>query len=115
MQHQRRGRKLGKKKDQRKALLKGLANNLIQYEKIETSEAKAKELRPKIEKLITRAKNKTLTNRRFLNEYLQKTLAKKLIDEIAPRYLERRGGYTRIIKLGPRRQDASPRAIIEFV
>lgn len=115
MKHQSKGRKLGRKKDQRRALIKSLLNSLAKYGKIETTEAKAKELRPKIEKLVTRAKTNTLANRRILNRYLKETLTKKMIEEIGPRYKERKGGYTRIIKMGARRKDATPMAIIEFV
>lgn len=82
-----------------------------------TTEAKAKELRPKIEKLVTKAKNPTLANRRLImgGFYNDETVATKLISDIAPRYTERAGGYTRIIKLAVRKSDASPMAIIEFV
>lgn len=117
MKHHNANRKFGRPRNQRKALLQGLAVSLVRDEKIMTTEAKAKELRPMIEKLITKARNNTLANRRMIITRLgnQPTTAKKLIDEIAPKYAERAGGYTRITKLPARGGDASPRAIIEFV
>ena len=115
MRHQKKGRKLGRKRDQRRALLNSLINHLVRYEKIKTSEAKAKEIRPRIEKLITRAIKNDLAAHRYVSRYLQKELRKKLIEEIAPRYKERPGGYTRIIKLGNQRDDVSPMAMIELI
>ena len=85
------------------------------HEKIKTTEAKAKELRVIAEKMITRAKNIDLANRRLLARELTPKMTKKIIDEIAPRYKERQGGYTRIIKLGPRSSDGAHMAIIELV
>jgi len=115
VKNQKTGRKLGRKRDQRKALIKSLLNNLVLHEKIKTTEAKAKEIRPKIEKLITRAKKNDLSSRRYLAKYLKDRNAKKLISKIAPKYNNRPGGYTRIIKLGFRKGDASQMANIEFV
>lgn len=116
MKHQKRGRKFGREKDIRRALMKSLVFNLIKKEKIKTTEAKAKELRPFIEKFITRAKVDNLHNRRLIISRIGKESAKKLFEKIAPKYKERKGGYTRIIKLAPpRRGDASKMAIIEFV
>ena len=117
MRHHNANRKFGRPRNQRKALLQGLAVSLVRDEKIMTTEARAKELRPMIEKLITKARNNTLANRRMIITRLgnQPATAKKLIDEIAPKYTERAGGYTRITKLPVRGGDASPRAIIEFV
>lgn len=96
-------------------MLRSLACNLITQEKIKTTEAKAKELRPFIEKFITRAKIDNLSNRRLLISKIGIKSAKKLFNQIAPKYKERKGGYTRIIKLPPRKTDASKMAIIEFV
>jgi large subunit ribosomal protein L17 len=85
------------------------------HEKIKTTEAKAKELRSIAEKMITKAKNVDLANRRILAKNLTPTMTKKVIEEIAPKYSERSGGYTRIIKLGPRHTDGAHMAIIELV
>lgn len=97
--------------------MKGLCASLVAHERVTTTEAKAKELRPKIEKLITRAKNPTVANRRILlaGFYNDTKTVEKLISSIAPRYSERHGGYTRITKLMPRKGDASKMAVIEFI
>jgi len=109
------GRKLHRERDQRRALLKSLARNLILHQKIKTTEAKAKELRPFIEPLITKARKKDLSATRYLKTYFEDATVFKLLEEIAPKYQERPGGYTRIIKLPPRRGDGARMAIIEFV
>ncbi len=115
MRKRKKGRKLSRKKGQRKALLKTLAVALILKEKIKTTEAKAKEMAGFIEKQITRAKKEGLPSQRLLRKLFSKEIVKKLIKEIAPRYKERKGGYTRIIKLGPRRLDGAKMAIIELI
>lgn len=116
MRHGNHNRKFGRETGQRQALLNSLAENLIKHGRIETSEAKAKELRPFVEKLITRARVDTLANRRLLISRLgTEARAKKLIADIAPRYKDRQGGYTRIVKLPRRLSDGSPQAIIELV
>ncbi len=115
MKHLKKGRKLNRVAKQRKALLKALAVALIENEKIVTTEAKAKELRPYIEKFITRAKEKSVANIRYINRFLPERSSKKLFDEVAKRYTERNGGYTRIIKLPPRKSDSAKMAKIEFV
>lgn len=117
MRHHNANRKFGRSKNQRHALLKGLAASFVENERIVTTEAKAKELRPSIEKMITKAKTPTLANRRLLlaSLYNNEAVVSKLIESIAPRYVERAGGYTRIIKLTPRKSDASPMAVIELV
>ena len=117
MRHHNNVRKFGRDNDQRKALLKGLVLSLVAHEKIETTEAKARELRPFIEKMITKANVGTLASRRLVTSRLYNLTseAKKLIDVIAPKYKGRTGGYTRIIKLGRRTGDASKMAVIEFV
>jgi large subunit ribosomal protein L17 len=117
MRHHNANRKFGRPKNQRSALLKGLAESLITHGRIMTTEAKAKELRPAVEKMVTKAKNPTLANRRLLlgGFYNNEAVATKLISDIAPRFAGRDGGYTRIIKLALRKSDASPMAVIEFV
>jgi len=115
VKHKKVGRKFGRKRDQRRALMRSLACSLIDKEKIKTTGAKAKELRPFIEKFITRAKIDNLTNRRLIISKFGIESAKKLFDQIAPKYKEKKGGYTRIVKLPPRKGDASKMAIIEFV
>lgn len=96
--------------------MRSLACSLIKYEKIVTTEAKAKELRPYIEKLVTKAMTDTLATKRLLISRLNSQIAtKKLMSAIAPEFKERKGGYTRIIKLPIRKSDAAPMAQIEFV
>ena len=109
------GRKLSLKIGPRKLLLRVLVNNFLMQEKIKTTEAKAKELRSVAEKMITRAKKVDLANRRILAQDLTPENTKKIIDNIAPRYKDRQGGYTRIIKLGPRSSDSAKMVIIELV
>ncbi len=103
MQHGNKIRTLGRSRSQRTALLRGLAMSLIEHEKIQTTEAKAKELRPYVEKLITKGKEGTISARRLVQSTLGEphtNVVKKLFEDIAKRYTERNGGYTRIIKLG---------------
>lgn len=109
------GRKLSRKRNQRKALLKSLAATLFLREKIKTTEAKAKEVSSFVEKQITQAKIGTISSRRLLTKQFSPKVVKKLVDEIGPRYRERKGGYTRIIKLGLRKSDGAKMAIIELV
>ena len=109
------GRKFSRKIGPRNALLRVLVNNFLLHEKIKTTEAKAKELRSIAEKMITKAKNINLANRRLLARDLTPTLTKKIIDDVAPRYKDRNGGYTRITKLGPRNSDGAKMVIIELV
>lgn len=116
MRHQKKGRKFGREKNVRKALMRSLANNLIAKGKIKTTEAKAKELRPYIEKMVTKAKTDSVSSRRLLSEKLgSNKKVEKLVTEIGPRFKDRNGGYTRITKLPARVSDASSMAIIEFV
>ena len=115
MKHLKKGRKFGRTRDQRLALLRTLAFQLIMNERLKTSEAKAKELKPLIEKMITLAKAGNLSSRRRLTSRLPGAAAAKMIKVIAPRFAQRPGGYTRIMKLAPRSSDSSRRAIIEFV
>ena len=110
------GRKLSRYRDQRIALLRGLTVQLILHERITTTLAKAKETRVVAEKLITHGKKGTLHHRRLaMAQVPNKHVVKKVFDDVAPRYAERPGGYTRIIKLGPRQGDAAPMAMIELV
>jgi len=117
MKHHKSIRKFGRDKNQRTALMRSLAISLIEYGKITTTEAKAKELRPFVEKLVTKGLDETLASRKLIIARLgnNKDIAKKLVDELSPRYKKRPGGYTRIIKLSPRPGDGSKMAIIEFV
>lgn len=115
MRKRKQGRKLSRKKDQRKALLKSLVRALLKHGKIKTTEAKAKELRPEIEKLITRSLRGGIATRRILEKTLSPDLVKKIVEKIGPQYKERKGGYSRIIKLGPRKSDGAKMAIIELV
>ena len=108
-------RTLSRKAGPRKALQRSLLRSLILQEKIETTQAKAKDISPLAEKLVTKAKTGSVAQRRYLTALLGSVSAKKLMDEIAPRYQERKGGYTRIIKRRPRRSDSAKLAIIEFV
>jgi len=115
-------RKLGRTTDARMALLRNLATDLIINERIETTEAKAKELRSSVEKMITLGKRGDLHARRQASAFLYKKDAsetedviQKLFNDIATRYEDRQGGYTRILKLGPRRGDGAKMAIIELV
>ncbi len=115
MRKRNKGRILSRPKSQRKALLKSLVNSLFLNGKIQTTEAKAKELKSFAEKLITRAKAGDLHNKRMLARDLAPAMVKKAVEEIAPKYKERKGGYTRIIKLGPRKSDGASMVIIELV
>lgn len=116
MRHQRKSVKLGRTKAPRKALLSNLAASVILYERITTTEAKAKAVRPIVERLITKGKVKTLHAKRELTAALpEKNAVKKILEVLGPRYKDRNGGYTRIVKLGQRRGDAAHMAHIEFV
>jgi len=110
------GRNLSRYRDQRKALMRGLVAELIRHERITTTLAKAKETRGMAEKLITHGKKGTLHHRRLaLAQLPNKGVVKKVFDELAPKYAERPGGYTRIIKLGSRQGDGAKIALIELV
>ncbi len=116
MRHQKAGRKFGRNPAQRKALLRQQAISIILHERITTTEAKAKTLRPLVEKLITIARDDTPHHRKLIMSKIDHDLATaKLFDVIGPRFESAPGGYTRISKLGPRRGDAAPLALIEFV
>jgi len=116
MRHKKKGRKLGRKVGNRKALLRNLACQLILHKKIKTTDPKAKELRSFIEPLITLAKKDSLHSRRLVIRKLSnKNVVRILFKEIAPLFSTRPGGYTRITKLGQRDNDRAPVSIIEFV
>ncbi len=109
-------RKLGRPTDQRKAMLRGLVTALLESGKIETTLARAKEVRCLADKMITLGKTNTLHSRRqALSFVTKKDVVYKLFEEIAPKYAERDGGYTRVLKAGPRRGDGAEMAIIELV
>jgi large subunit ribosomal protein L17 len=116
MRHKVAGRKLGRSSAHRKALYRNLVTDLLNYEKITTSQAKAKEIRSLAEQMITLGKEGGLPSRRkALSFILNEKVTEKVFTELAPRYAERRGGYTRIIKLGPRPGDGAPMIKIELV
>lgn len=116
-------RRFGRKADHRKAMMRNLATSIILYGRVETTEAKAKDMRSVVDKLITLGKKGDLAARRQAASYVRnvvdeatgKTAVQKLFDDIAPKYADRNGGYTRVIKTGTRRGDAAPMAIIELV
>jgi len=116
MRHKVGHRKLQRTSSHRAALLRNLASALIKHEQITTTTAKAKELRPYVEKLVTLAKKGGLSNRRLAHaRIMDETQERKLFEVLGPRYADRNGGYTRIIKAGIRASDAAPVAVIEFV
>ena len=109
-------RKLGRTKDIRTAMLRAMVTYLIENGKIETTVTRAKEVRPLVEKMITLGKKNTLASKRQALAFITKEDAvKKLFSELAPKYADRNGGYTRIVRIGPRRGDAAEMAIIELV
>ncbi len=116
MRHRKKGKILDRKTAARKALLRNLATSLILYERIKTTKAKAKALRPYVERMITTGKAKTLHARRELLKKLTVPMAvEKILAELSPRYMTRPGGYTRIVKIGRREGDAAEIVQIEFV
>ena len=109
-------RKLGRATDHRNAMLRALVTFLLENGQIETTVARAKEVRAMTEKMITLGKTNTIHSKRQAMAYITKeSVMKKLFDEISPKYADRNGGYTRIIKIGPRRGDAAEMAIIQLV
>ena len=115
MRHLKRGRKFGREKKGREALLRNLAYSFFRAGRIITTEAKAKELRPFVEKLIQRAKAGDLAATKKISAIVPHSIVPKLVKEIAPNYLKRHGGYTRIIKINARKSDSAKRAILELV
>ena len=117
MRHSKKRNKLSRTAAHRESLLSNLSKQLIEHERIKTSQAKAKAVKPEVEKLITLAKRGDLHARRQALSSLHndKFIVHKLFDEVAPRYAERPGGYTRIVKLGPRRSDSTEMVYLELV
>ena len=117
MRHQKTRHKLSRSASHRRSLLRNLAKEVIDHERIKTTEAKAKAVKPEVEKLITLAKRGDLHARREALSALgqDKFVVYKLFEEVAPRYADRPGGYTRILKLGPRRSDATEMVYLELV
>ena len=116
MRHRKKGRKLQRTASHRRAMLRNMATSLFRHERIETTTAKAKELRPYAERLITLARRGDLHARRLVARKIQdREVLGKLFDEISPRYAERPGGYTRILKLGNRKGDSAEISLIELV
>src|SRR3989338_5266425 len=116
MRHHKKGRKFGRIRGRRKSFIVGLVHNLVIKERIKTTEARAKELKPRVEKIVTLGKKQNLASFRLLQSRLPAKSAGKIYYEIAPRYQGRKGGYTRILKTSIRRKrDAAPLAVIEFV
>lgn len=116
MRHRLSGRKLNRPTAHRMLMLRGMCTDLLRYESIRTTEAKAKEVRRMAEKVITRGKSGSLHSRRMaLGLLTDESVVGKVFSELAERYQDRPGGYTRVIKLGPRKGDAAPMAIVELV
>ena len=116
MRHRKKGKTLDRKKAPREAMFRNLAASLIIYEKVKTTEAKAKAIRPIVEKLITTGKENSLAARRKLLRYLYtENAVKKVLEVLGPKYKERKGGYTRIVKIGPRKGDGARIAQIELI
>jgi large subunit ribosomal protein L17 len=116
MRHRISGRKLGRNASHRKAMFRNMVTSLFEHERVQTTDAKAKELRRVAEKLITLGKRGDLHARRLVLAYVRdKGVVAKLFDEISPRYAQRPGGYTRIIKVGERKGDGAPVSFLELV
>ena len=116
MPQPKKGRRLGGGASHQKAILANLAKSLIEHEKLETTQARAKEVQPLVDKLVGLAKRGDLhARRKALSIITDRDIVYKLFDEIGPRYEDRDGGYSRITKTGPRKGDAAPMAVIEFV
>jgi large subunit ribosomal protein L17 len=116
MRHRVKGKKLSRDSAQRKALLRNLVTSFLEKERIRTTLAKAKATKPVAEKMITLGKNNSLHSRRMALRFIyKKDVVKKLFDDIGPRFKERPGGYTRIVKIGPRSGDGAEMALLELV
>jgi large subunit ribosomal protein L17 len=116
MRHRVSGRKLGRRSEHREALMNNLVSQLLRHERVTTTEAKAREVRALAEKMISKGREATLHNRRLaLSVVPDKHAVERLFNEIGPRYADRPGGYTRMVKLMPRKGDAAPMALLELV
>ena len=115
MRHKKDIRKLGRNKAQRKSLIRNMAISFFAYQKIETTEAKAKELRRTVERLITMGKKQDLASIRRISSFLNHAPSVKKVQELGQKYRERSGGYTQVIKTSPRRGDASEMAILQLI
>jgi large subunit ribosomal protein L17 len=116
MRHQKKGKTLGRKSGPRTALYRNLAASIVLYEKVKTTEAKAKAIKPMVEKMITLGKKNDLTARReLLSFFYVENAVKKILEDLSPRYKNRQGGYLRIIPIGPRQGDGAKIVQIEFV
>lgn len=109
------GKQLSRDANERKALFKTLASSLVMVERVETTEAKAKALRPYVEKLITKAKKRGLASRQFIDPFLSQDATNKVVTDLSVRFAKREGGYTRIIKVGNRFFDNAPVVVMEWV
>ena len=115
MRHHNTKRKFGRTKTQRNALMNGLVYSLVKFKRIVTTEAKAKELRPQVEKLVTKSKTSDLHTKRIIQSQTGSFDVAKELENIANKMIDRQGGYTRIVKMEPRKSDGSKMAYIEFV
>lgn len=116
MRHRNTGTSLGRKKGPREAMIRNLATSIVLYEKVKTTETKAKTIKPIVEKYVTKSKKNDLhTRRQLLSFFYDENAVKKLLEEVGPRYKERPGGYLRITKLGRRQGDNAPMVEISFV
>lgn len=115
MKHLKRGKKFHRERAQRRAFLKSLTTSILLHGKIKTTEPRAKALRPVVERYITRAKSGTVASRRLLARNLHRRVVERLMNEIAPKFKDRKGGYLRITKLGLRRSDGAGMAMIELL
>lgn len=116
MRHRKKGKSLGRTKAPREALLRNLATSVVLYESVKTTEAKAKAVKPIVEKMVTASrKNDLHTRRKLLSYFYDENAVRKLLEELGPRYQERPGGYMRITKLGRRVGDGAPVVQLEFV
>ncbi len=116
MRHRRTGKKFGRKKGPREAMLRNLATSVVLYDAVKTTETKAKAIKPIVEKYVTASRDNSLhTRRKLLQYFYDEKAVNKLLEELGPRFKERPGGYMRIVKIGPRQGDAAKVVRLEFV